>query len=248
MEEEKQENQAPKVYQTENPAGENTGVSESEKSEEKPQDEGENTREEPVSEKIKALNLYMAFLRAVKPIIYDKCVKTGIVALNIFNVLNMEFDVVNISSENKITLSKDDLVVASYFANIGFMGIPEYILYKQGILSDSEYDIIKEHTKVSANICSIIAPEVFTVVADHHELPLAKGYNKKMTGVARSSYVIGIADRFVSSSHMMGSLYRPANSRIDAVSNAINMFDVTSQVFSMDQINQIVDMLLQIDI
>lgn len=246
MEEEKSENQ--EVNQPENPAAENTGVVESEKSEEKPQDEGENTREEPVSEKIKALNLYMAFLSTVKPVIYDKCIKTGVVALNIFKVLNMEFDVLNISNENKITLSKDDLVVASYFANVGFIGIPEYILYKQGALTNNEYDVIKEHTKISANICSIISPEVFTVVVDHHELPLAKGYNKKMTGVARSSYVIGIADRFVGSLHMMGSLYRPVNSRVDAINNAINMFDVTSQVFSIDQINQIANMLLQINI
>ena len=242
MEEEKQENQ--ESNQPENSEAIAVAV-ESGKSEEKPQDEDENTLEESVSEKIKALNLYLRFLATVKPIIYDKCIQTGGIASALFGILNMESDVININSENKISLTKDDLLVAAYLSNAGFVGIPEYVLSKPGSLSDNEYNIVKEHVRVSANICSIIAPEVFTVVVDHHELPLARGYNKKMAGVARSSYVIGIADRFIGSLHMMGSLYRPANSRVDAVNNAINMFDATSQVFSIDQINQIADFLLQ---
>ena len=209
----------------------------------------ENAPEEQpqISEKIKALNLYLSLLSTIKPIIYDKCIKTGIVASNIFNILQMNEDVLSFG-ENKVTVSNDDLIVASYLANAGFAGIPEYVLYKQGSLSDNEYSIVKEHVKVSANIASIISPESFTVVLDHHELPLAKGYNKKLTGTARSSYVIGIADRYVGSLHMVGSLYRPSNSRMDAIKNAIEMFDTTSQVFSVDQINAIADMLFNINI
>ena len=207
----------------------------------------EDVQEQPVSEKIKSLNTILGFIAVNKPIIFDKCIKTGLVAMSIFDLLKMDFDLIK-SGNKEIRLENEDLIVASYMANSGFIGIPEYILYKQGELTEGEYDTVKQHTKLSANSASAISPASTFAILDHHELPLAKGYNKKMTGVPRSAYVIGIADRFVGSIHMMGSLYRPANSRYDAISNAINMFDSTSQVFSVEEINAIADLLLSVNI
>ncbi len=207
----------------------------------------EDVQEQPVSEKIKSLNTILGFIAVNKPIIFDKCIKTGLVAMSIFDLLKMDFDLIK-SGNKEIRLENEDLIVASYMANSGFIGIPEYILYKQGELTEGEYDTVKQHTKLSANSASAISPASTFAILDHHELPLAKGYNKKMTGVPRSAYVIGIADRFVGSIHMMGSLYRPANSRYDAVSNAISMFDSTSQVFSVEEINAIADLLLSVNI
>ena len=208
----------------------------------------ENNQAQPVSEKIKSLNTILGFVAVNKPIIFDKCVKTGAVAMSIFELLKMDFDLIKSGNNKEVRLENEDLVVASYMANIGFIGIPEYILYKQGELTEGEYDTVKQHTKLSANSASAISPVSTLAILDHHELPLAKGYNKKMTGVPRSAYVIGIADRFIGSIHMMGSLYRPANSRYDAVSNAVSMFDNTSQVFSVEEINAIADLLLSINI
>ena len=208
----------------------------------------ENNQVQPVSEKIKSLNTILGFVAVNKPIIFDKCVKTGAVAMSIFELLKMDFDLIKSGNNKEVRLENEDLVVASYMSNIGFIGIPEYILYKQGELTEGEYDTVKQHTKLSANSASAISPVSTLSILDHHELPLAKGYNKKMTGVPRSAYVIGIADRFVGSIHMMGSLYRPANSRYDAVNNAISMFDNTSQVFSVDEINTIADLLLSANI
>ncbi len=208
----------------------------------------ENNQVQPVSEKIKSLNTILGFVAVNKPIIFDKCVKTGAVAMSIFELLKMDFDLIKSGNNKEVRLENEDLVVASYMSNIGFIGIPEYILYKQGELTEGEYDTVKQHTKLSANSASAISPVSTLAILDHHELPLAKGYNKKMTGVPRSAYVIGIADRFIGSIHMMGSLYRPANSRYDAVGNAINMFDNTSQVFSVEEINAIADLLLNINI
>ena len=208
----------------------------------------ETAQEEQVSDKVKSLNIILGFIAVNKPIIFDKCIKTGLVAMSIFDLLKMDFDSIKRGSNEEIKLDREDLVVASYMANSGFIGIPEYILYKQGELTEGEYDTVKQHTKLSANSASAISPASTFAILDHHELPLAKGYNKKMTGVPRSAYVIGIADRFVGSIHMMGSLYRPANSRYDAVSNAISMFDSTSQVFSVEEINAIADLLLSVNI
>ncbi|MHB1696637.1 MAG: HD-GYP domain-containing protein [bacterium] len=210
--------------------------------------ETETVQEQPVSEKIKSLNAILNFVSINKPIIFDKAFKTGMVGMSIFGLLKMESDVVKIGNNNEIRLDSEDLVVASYMANIGFIGVPEYILYKQGQLTDGEYDTVKQHVKLSANAASSVSQTAYAAILDHHELPLGKGYNKKMTGIPRSAYVIGIADRFVGSVHMMGSLYRPANSRYDAVSNAISMFDNTSQVFSIDEINAIADLLLTINV
>ena len=208
----------------------------------------EDVQEQPVSEKIKSLNTILGFIAVNKPIIFDKCIKTGLVAMSIFDLLKMDLDLIKSGNNKEVRLENEDLVVASYMSNIGFIGIPEYILYKQGELTEGEYDTVKQHTKLSANSASAISPVSTLAILDHHELPLAKGYNKKMTGVPRSAYVIGIADRFIGSIHMMGSLYRPANSRYDAVSNAVSMFDNTSQVFSVEEINAIADLLLNINI
>jgi response regulator RpfG family c-di-GMP phosphodiesterase len=203
----------------------------------------------PQSEKIKMLNVILNFVGNTKPIIYDKCIKTGITAMSIFNLLNMNSDEIKNNNNNaSIVLDGDDLIAASYLANVGFIGIPEYILYKQGLLMDNEYEIVKQHTKISANVCMPISPNAYSVILDHHELPLARGYSKKMSGVARSSFVIGVADRFVGSMHMVGSLYRPANSRYDALKNAMEFFDSTSPVFSVDEINGIADLLLSINL
>ena len=223
-------------------------ANQSDKDDQKPAQETERLQEQQTSEKIKSLNTILNFLAVNKPIIFDKCFKTGVVAMSIFELLNMKSDVIKGGNNSEVKLDGEDLIVASYMANVGFVGIPEYILYKQGQLTDGEYDIIKQHTKLSANSAFSISPVSFLPILDHHELPLAKGYNKKMTGVSRSAYVIGIADRFVSSLHMVGSLYRPANSRFDAVDKAINMFDNTSQVFSVEEINAIANSLLLINI
>ena len=41
----------------------------------------ENNQAQPVSEKIKSLNTILGFVAVNKPIIFDKCVKTGAVAM-----------------------------------------------------------------------------------------------------------------------------------------------------------------------
>lgn len=229
------------------PAQEET-ANQDDKDNEKSAQETEQPQEQQISEKIKSLNNILNFIAVNKPIIFDKCFKTGAVAMSIFGLLNMESDIIKSGNNKEVKLDGDDLVVASYMANIGFVGIPEYILYKQGQLTEGEYDIVKQHAKLSANSASSISPLSSLPILDHHELPLAKGYNKKMTGVPRSSYIIGIADRFIGSIHMMGSLYRPANSRFDAINNAISMFDNTSQVFSVKEINDIADLLLTVNV
>jgi len=212
------------------------------------QDDSQENASAEVSEKMKALNIVLNFISVNKPIIFDKAYKTGVVAMAIFDLLKMKSDTVKIGNGNEIKLDTEDLIVASYMANIGFIGIPEYILYKQGQLTDGEYDTVKQHVKLSANAAAAISNVAPIAILDHHELPLGKGYNKKMSGIPRSSYIIGIADRFVGSIHMVGSLYRPANSRFDAVTNAISMFDNTSQVFSINEINEIADLLLSINV
>ena len=205
-----------------------------------------------ISEKIKTLNIILGFVAITKPIIYDKCMKTGFIASSIFSLLGMESDTVKYGNDS-VSLDKDDLTAASYLANIGFTGIPEYILYKQGALNEHEFESVKQHARLSANVCSQLFPSAFNVVLYHHELPSGttffnNGYFKKMTGVSRSSYIVGIADRFAGSLHMLGTLYRPANSRYDALKNAMEMFDNTSQVFSEDEINAITDLLLGLNI
>lgn len=72
----------------------------------------------------------------------------------------------------------EDLRLASLFHDIGKIGIPDSILLKQGKLTDEEYETIKLHPIMGANIFSL--SEVFKplapIILSHHERIDGKGY------------------------------------------------------------------------
>ena len=177
-------------------------------------DDGNN--DQSVSIVLTDLNAVLAALKSVNRIIYDKLIKTGNVAIKLFNALGYEVT--------------DELYLACYLANYGLLAVPENILLKQGYLSENEFREIKKHPQISAEVAKDVylnalqdlyndeTAEVINqsvnfitnLILDHHELPpanpITKGYFNKMS-VSKEAYILGIADKIVGATDKTRRLY-----------------------------------------
>ncbi len=84
--------------------------------------------------------------------------------------------------------------------DIGKIGVPEMVLQKTGRLTDDEFEVIKRHPSIGANILEGIRqldPIISGIVA-HHERPDGKGYPKglKQGEIPIEGLIIGLADAF----------------------------------------------------
>lgn len=86
-----------------------------------------------------------------------------------------------------LNLNKEDyksFTLAGLFHDIGKIGIPDYILSKTDKLTDSEYETIKLHPIIGANILSVC--DMFKTTApairSHHEKYDGTGYPLKLKG------------------------------------------------------------------
>lgn len=92
------------------------------------------------------------------------------------------------------------LELAATMHDIGKIGIPEYILNKEGKLTEEEFDEIRKHTEIGYRILS--SHSDFSGVADdvlqHHERIDGKGYPQGLKGdeIRVGAKIICIADAF----------------------------------------------------
>ncbi|MDD5089547.1 MAG: TIGR00282 family metallophosphoesterase [Candidatus Wallbacteria bacterium] len=103
----------------------------------------------------------------------------------------------------KIGLSREeieDINFAALLHDIGKIGIRDHILCKPGRLTDEEYQIIKNHPVISAQI---LAPVEFLsdkipMVRGHHERYDGKGYPDGLKGkdICLGARIIAVADSF----------------------------------------------------
>ena len=93
-----------------------------------------------------------------------------------------------------------DLQIAAAFHDIGKIGIPDNILLKTTRLTDDEYQVIKTHPTIAANIFSVsdIYKDIYPIMYYHHERYDGKGYpyglaDKDIPLLAR---IVSVADAF----------------------------------------------------
>lgn len=90
--------------------------------------------------------------------------------------------------------------LAGLLHDIGKIGVPEAILRKKGRLTPEEYDDMKRHPMLGANILGGIRQldEVIVGILTHHERPDGKGYPRGLRGdqIPVEGRIIGIADGF----------------------------------------------------
>lgn len=93
-----------------------------------------------------------------------------------------------------------DLEYAALFHDIGKIGIPDYILNKNGKLTDDEYDKIKQHPDIGVGILKTIdfMIEGLSAIHYHHERYDGKGYPAGIKGenIPLGARIIAIADTY----------------------------------------------------
>lgn len=104
---------------------------------------------------------------------------------------------------NELRLSEDFLEQLEYLAlmhDIGKIAIPEHILNKPSKLSDEEFNIVRNHAAVGAEIISNIKfiGEHADIVRHHHERIDGRGYPDGLKGdqLSLGAKIVGVADSF----------------------------------------------------
>ena len=89
---------------------------------------------------------------------------------------------------------------AALLHDVGKIGIPEYILNKEGTLTDEEYEIIKGHVEASIDIIRHLPSldYVIPAVIGHHERYDGKGYPRRIAGedIPLTARILCVADSF----------------------------------------------------
>lgn len=93
-----------------------------------------------------------------------------------------------------------DLQIAAAFHDIGKIGIPDSILLKTTRLTDDEYQVIKTHPTIAANIFSVsdIYKDIYPIMYYHHERYDGKGYPTGIKGkqIPLLARILSICDCF----------------------------------------------------
>lgn len=94
----------------------------------------------------------------------------------------------------------ENLRLAGLFHDIGKIGIPDNILLKQGKLTDEEYETMKLHPIMGANIFALseVFKKLSPIIIAHHERVDGKGYPNKLSGddIPYLAKILAICDSF----------------------------------------------------
>lgn len=95
---------------------------------------------------------------------------------------------------------QEDIYYVGLLHDIGKIGIPNTIINKKTSLSDEEYEIIKTHPKIGAEILQNMTeiPGLSIGAHYHHELYNGKGYPNGLAGeeIPEIARIIGVADAY----------------------------------------------------
>lgn len=109
----------------------------------------------------------------------------------------------SIKIAEKMNIPAEEVEIIQYAGilhDIGKIGIPENILKKSGMLTDAEYDKIREHPLKGAKILLHMnsMKEIVNIVKYHHERPDGRGYPEGLRGdaIPLGARILSIADTF----------------------------------------------------
>jgi len=90
--------------------------------------------------------------------------------------------------------------IAAILHDVGKLGIRESILNKPGGLSDEEFEVMRQHPSIGAQIMSPIRmlKDIIPGIRNHHETWNGKGYPDRLKGeeIPMVARIIGVADTF----------------------------------------------------
>jgi len=95
-----------------------------------------------------------------------------------------------------------DILYAAPMHDVGKIGVPDNILMKSGKLTDEEFEVIKTHSIIGANILAHSKAEVLKlaeqIALSHHEKWNGRGYPQGLSGdnIPLAARIVGLADVF----------------------------------------------------
>lgn len=96
--------------------------------------------------------------------------------------------------------AQNDIYIIGLLHDIGKIGIPDSVINKPGKLTDEEFEIIKKHPVIGANILSKITekPELSLGAKWHHEKYNGKGYPDGLAGeeIPEQARIVAVADAY----------------------------------------------------
>jgi HD-GYP domain-containing protein (c-di-GMP phosphodiesterase class II) len=117
----------------------------------------------------------------------------------------------------------DMIHIAGHLHDLGKIGIPDAVLQKKGPLNDDEWNLIKEHPVIGANILRPVKllsgkNGIVDMVLHHHERFDGRGYPDGLRGydIPAGARIIAVADSL--SAMVEERVYRPAMRFDDALS------------------------------
>jgi putative two-component system response regulator len=103
----------------------------------------------------------------------------------------------------RMGMPQDDIAsisISGRLHDVGKIGVPDYILLKPGRLSDSEFDMIKLHPVIGANILGSIESlqHAIPAIRHHHEHINGKGYPDNLKGekIPHWARMMAVADTY----------------------------------------------------
>jgi len=89
---------------------------------------------------------------------------------------------------------------AAHLHDIGKVGVPDYVLNKQGKLTNEEYNLMKSHPRIGYNIVKNIEviKEISPLILYHHERWDGNGYPEGLKGndIPLGARIIALVDSF----------------------------------------------------
>ena len=124
----------------------------------------------------------------------------------------------HLPTDKKEGINRVSLEFGALMHDVGKLGIPEEILNKPGPLNDQEWEIMRNHPRLS---CKIMQPlkslrEILPWIEYHHERIDGKGYyGLNEQDIPYASKIIAVADTF--SAITMKRSYKPSRSYEEAI-------------------------------
>jgi len=148
--------------------------------------------------KMKLENAYLSGFEAMAALVDAKDFYTGEHSKKVSKYVCIICDILGSDIYKKENIDK--IKIAATFHDLGKIGVPDTILKKSGKLSDSEYEIMKTHPVIGANVIGKIEgfSEISTIIRHHHERWDGTGYPDGLKGneIPFGSQIISIADTF----------------------------------------------------
>ena len=111
----------------------------------------------------------------------------------------------------------DEIRVAASMHDVGKIGIPDGILMKTGKLTPEEFEVVKLHTKIGAEMLADsdipLLQMAYQIAHSHHEKWDGSGYPQGLEGeqIPQAARIVAVADVYDALTH--NRIYRPAYSQ-----------------------------------